>query len=93
MISQYVNDDKDSLTGHSFRSGLATLMEAAGMSFYKGFVVRFPFGIGMSKEDIKAWGRWSSEAYLRYCKEGRPKCQVWSMLHNILLEQARVHVA
>ena len=28
--------------------------------------------------------RWSSEAYLRYCKEGRPKIQIWSMLHNIL---------
>ena len=40
-----MQDDKDSLSGHSFRSGLATLMEAAGVS----------------QEDIKAWGRWGLE--------------------------------
>ena len=42
FLDHYVQDDKDSLSGHSFRSGLATLMETAGVS----------------QEDIKAWGRW-----------------------------------
>ena len=45
FLDPYVQDDKDSLSGHSFRSGLATLMEAAGVS----------------QEDIKAWGRWGLE--------------------------------
>ena len=41
LLDPFVKDNKDSLSGHSFRSGLATLMEAAGVS----------------QEDIKAWGR------------------------------------
>jgi integrase len=43
------------LTAHSFRSGLATLMAT----------------VGYSDEEIKAAGRWSSEAFLAYVK--RPK--------------------
>ena len=57
-------DDRDKLTGHSFRSGLATLMEAAGFS----------------EEDIKAWARWSSDAFARYCKENRPRVKIFSAL-------------
>ena len=68
LLDPFVTDDRDSLTGHSFRSGLATLMQAAGMS----------------AEAIKAWGRWSSSAYLLYCKEGRSKAEVWAKLHHVL---------
>ena len=68
LLDPFVTDDRDSITGHSFRSGLATLMEIAGMS----------------PEAIKAWGRWSSTAYLLYCKEGRSKSEVWSKLHDAL---------
>ena len=68
LLDPFVTDDRDSITGHSFRSGLATLMERSGMS----------------PEAIKAWGRWSSTAYLLYCKEGRSKSEVWSKLHAML---------
>jgi hypothetical protein len=68
LLDHHVKDNRDAITGHSFRSGLATLMEVAGMS----------------PEEIKAWGRWNSEAYLLYCKEGRSKAKVWSKLHEVL---------
>ena len=68
LLDQYIKDDRDSLSGHSFRSGLATLMEAAGFS----------------EESIKAWGRWSSEAFKRYCKEKRPKSYIFSKLYQHL---------
>ena len=64
LIDSFLTDDRDKLTGHSFRSGLATLMEAAGFS----------------EEDIKAWGRWSSDAFARYCKENRPRDKIFSAL-------------
>jgi len=44
-----------SLTGHSFRSGLSSLLGEAGFS----------------DEQIMALGRWSSSAFLRYIKLGR----------------------
>ena len=44
-----------SITGHSFRAGLSTLLGRAG------------FG----DEEIKALGRWSGESFLRYIKSGR----------------------
>ena len=68
LLDQYLSDDRDSLTGHSFRSGLATLMEAAGFS----------------EDSIKAWGRWSSEAFRRYCKEKQPKSHIFSQLYQHL---------
>ena len=40
LLDPFLTDDRDALTGHSFRSGLATLMEVAGFT----------------EEDIKAWG-------------------------------------
>ena len=61
LLDDFLTDDRDALTGHSFRSGLATLMEVAGFS----------------KEDIQAWGRWSSEAFVRYCKEKRPRKEIF----------------
>ena len=51
-----------------FRSGISMLMKAAG------FV----------PESIKAWGRWSSEAYSRYCKQAEPKVQVWKRFFQML---------
>ena len=66
LIDQFLTDDRDALTGHSFRSGLATLMEVAGFT----------------KEDIKAWGRWSSDAFVRYCKEKRPKRNIFNRLYK-----------
>ena len=64
LMDGFLTDDRDKLTGHSFRSGLATLMEAAGFS----------------EEDIKAWGRWSSDAFARYCKEKRPRDKIFAAL-------------
>ena len=66
LLDDFLTDNRDSLTGHSFRSGLATLMEVAGFS----------------KEDIQAWGRWSSEAFVRYCKERRPRKEIFRRLHK-----------
>ena len=57
LLDPFIKDERDSLSGHSFRGGLATLMKAAGFA----------------KSDIQAWGRWNSEAYMRYCKGKRPK--------------------
>ena len=44
-----------SITGHSFRAGLSTLLGRAG------------FG----DDEIKALGRWSGDSFLRYIKSGR----------------------
>ena len=63
-----MKDDRDSLTGHSFRAGLATLMEVAGFS----------------EDEVKAWGRWSSEAFRRYCKEKRSKSHIFLKLYQHL---------
>ena len=68
LMDPFVKDERDSLSGHSFRSGLATLMEAAGFM----------------KSDIQAWGRWNSEAYKRYCKEKRPKRKIFAKLFKHL---------
>ena len=51
-----------SISGHSFRSGLATLMGQAG------------FG----DSEIQAAGRWSSTAFLRYIKLGRVTRARWA---------------
>ena len=68
LLDRFLKDERDKLTGHSFRSGLATLMEAAGFS----------------EMDIKAWGRWSSEAFRKYCKENRPRDRIFKMLHPFI---------
>ena len=68
LLDGLVKDKRDKLTCHSFRSGLATLMETAGFD----------------EEDIKAWGRWSSEAFKRYCKEQRPRDRIFAMLYQFL---------
>lgn len=68
LMDPFLLDERDSLSGHSFRGGLATLMEAAGFR----------------KSDIQAWGRWNSEAYKRYCKEKRSKRNIFAKLNNYL---------
>ena len=49
--------DYGKLTGHSFRSGLSSLLGEAGFS----------------DEEIQALGRWSSSAFLNYVRSGRLK--------------------
>jgi integrase len=52
LLSDLVDYRKGSITAHSFRSGLASLMAEKGMS----------------DEDIQIAGRWSSRAFERYIK-------------------------
>ena len=47
-------------TGHSFRSGLPTLLQSAGFK----------------EEDIKAWGRWVSTAFQAYTKDMSKRSEV-----------------
>ena len=47
-------------TGHSFRSGLPTLLQSAGFK----------------EEDIKAWGRWVSTAFQAYTKDLSKRSEV-----------------
>lgn len=51
-----------SVSSHSFRSGLATLMGVAGFE----------------DSEIQACGRWSSSAFLRYIKLGRLTRARWA---------------
>ena len=44
--------ERDSWSGHSFRSVLTTVLSE----------------LGFSKEEIQSWGRWTSEAYKVYVK-------------------------
>ena len=44
---------RDKWTGHSFRSGISTVLSM----------------LGFSEEDIKGWGRWASSAYISYIKD------------------------
>ena len=55
MLSSVVDYSKGKLSSHSFRSGLATAMARAGFT----------------EEEIMLVGRWTSEAYLSYIKQGR----------------------
>ena len=47
------SSNQDFWGGHSFRSGLSTLLQ----------------GLGFDENAIKAWGRWKSQAYLAYLKD------------------------
>ena len=53
---------RDSWSGHSFRSGLSTMLQRLG----------FP------KETIQAWGRWKLSAYLFYLKDRDARMEVRS---------------
>ena len=56
-LGKHVDSDKRFVSGHSFRSGVATLIGQ----------------LGYSDEQLKAVGRWSSDAYLKYLKLPRTK--------------------
>jgi hypothetical protein len=56
LLSKYPDlsePGRETWSGHSFRSGLSTLLTSLG----------FP------EDQIKAWGRWRSAAYLVYCQD------------------------
>ena len=55
-------------TGHSFRSGLASLLDTAGFS----------------EEQIKAWGRWTSKAFLLYTRDIAKRAEVKKKMFNVL---------
>ena len=55
LLQDVIDYNKGKLLSHSFRSGLVTAMARAGFS----------------QENIQLVGRWSSEAYLNYIKQGR----------------------
>ena len=59
-----LENPRDSYTGHSFRSGISTVLSLLG----------FP------EEDIKSWGRWKSDAYLRYIKDQSQRRYISSKL-------------
>ena len=48
-----LDSPKDQWSGHSFRAGLSTVLSI----------------LGFDEADIKAWGRWKSDAFQRYIKD------------------------
>ena len=63
LISHYALELELSIndwTGHSFRSGLPTLLQS----------------LGFSEENIKAWGRWSSSVFQIYSKDIERRMEV-----------------
>ena len=55
LLADVVDYSKGKLLSHSFRSGMATAMARAGFS----------------QEEIMLVGRWTSDSYLAYIKQGR----------------------
>ena len=53
IFPEFANSSRDFWAGHSFRSGLPTLLQ----------------GLGFHEEEIKGWGRWKSMAYQAYLKD------------------------
>ena len=70
-----LSTERDSWSGHSFRSGISTLLSV----------------LGFSELEIKKWGRWSSDAYISYIKDlahrklvhARMKTTFRQMLENV----------
>ena len=52
MLRKHVDYKTNSITTHSFCAGVPTMLSAWGFN----------------SDQIKGWGRWSSSAYLQYCK-------------------------
>ena len=59
------------ITGHSFRAGMATMMGLAGFT----------------DDEIQARGRWSSSAFMRYIKLGRITKARWADRLNACIER------
>ena len=68
LLQSHIN--YGSITGHSFRAGMASLMGLAGFK----------------DEEIQARGRWSSSAFLRYIKLGRITRARWADKLNVCIE-------
>ena len=66
LLSNYpeLQTERDSWTGHSFRAGLTTVLS----------------NLGFSKEQIKSWGRWTSNAFKVYIKSQTQRRAVRSKL-------------
>ena len=66
LLSTYpqLNTEKDYWSGHSFRSGLTTVLSV----------------LGFSEEEIQSWGRWTSSAYKIYIKNGAQRKSVGAKL-------------
>ncbi len=69
VLTGVVDFKRDSISCHSFRAGLPSLIS------------RHPDL--MTSEDVKGWGRWSSEAYQRYT---RLKFDQKKTIHNKIVE-------
>ena len=75
LLQNHVDYSRGKITSHSFRAGLATEMGR----------------LGYKDEEIKAVGRWSSEAYLHYVKCARLKrMKVAKELASSLLAGKRI---
>ena len=57
-------------TGHSFRSGLPTLLQS----------------LGFSEEQIKAWGRWSSSVFQIYSKDIERRMEVQKGILKVMAQ-------
>ena len=76
LLKGHVDYTRGKITSHSFRAGLATEMGK----------------LGYKDEEIKAIGRWSSEAYLHYVKCARLKrMKVAKELASSLLAGRRIN--
>ena len=66
LLDKYpeLKTSQDSWSSHSFRSGISTVLSI----------------LGFKKEDIQQWGRWKSDAYLRYLKDQSHRRKVKSKL-------------
>ena len=73
LLADVVDYSKDSITCHSFRAGLPSLI-----SQYPEL---------MSVEDIKSWGRWSGESYSKYTRLGDvQKKKLFDMISDVIVQ-------
>ena len=61
---EFAFSSRDFWAGHSFRSGLSTLLQS----------------LGYNEDEIKVWGRWHSEAYMAYTKDMRARQKTYEKL-------------
>ena len=68
LLNNYpeLDNPRDLFSGHSFRAGLATILSV----------------LGFSEEEIKGWGRWKSEAYIRYLKDQTHRKKVFEKFRS-----------
>jgi len=72
LLEDLVDNTVDKISCHSFRAGLPSLLN------------RFPDLA--TQEDIKGWGRWSSEAYTRYTRlKIEQKQKIFEKITSVLI--------